>query len=182
MKNNKTMTILMPLLFAGLVVLFSASYTLAAKQPVLTKKPVVVVEKFDFPDFFAFPCEQGFDTVFDNVAKVTLIQWFDEEGNLIRYQANSNILGTVSRSSDGKGVRDKAVVNFSGDSVPPDATSEIHRGLFLNLKFPNGANKVLEVGRIVFNTSGDVTFVSGQTLGLAQEEVVAQICAGLASL
>ena len=150
-------------------------------SPALAKKPVVVVEKFDFPDFFTFPCEQGFDTVFDNVSKVTLIQWFDEDGNLIRFQANSNIFGTVSRSSDGKGVRDKAVVNFSGDSVPPDGTSEIRRGLFLNLKFPNGTH-VLEVGRIVFDANGEVTFVSGKNLDASEEEGQELICEGLASL
>ena len=163
-----------------LVSLLTTILVMVFFSPALAKKPKPLVEKYEFPDAYTTPCD-GFEAEWDNVAKVTQITFFDDEGNPTRFEASATLFGTITHSENGKSVRDHASNHFKGDLPfpPPDQTSETWAGVRLHLRFP-GHSVLVRAGRLVFDENGDVTFASGQAdIGEANLKL---ICDGLESL
>lgn len=135
------------------------------------------------PDTFRIPVEGtfidegasaacGFDVLFEISGIETVQVLYDAAGNPIRVQVHKNIEGTVS--ANGITLREIEHGQVFYDLV--DGT-ETDIGLVFRVLLPGGGTAIADVGRLVFDAEGNVTFEAGPHPALHGD--FAALCAAL---
>ena len=109
---------------------------------------------FDFVDeeICGLPIEFSFD------GAVTVTRFFDREGNLTRIEMHASDYAQAMNLANGKSATGHETSNVR---VDVEAGTETLRGLPIHLKVPGHGAVLMETGRVVFDASGNPTFVAG---------------------
>jgi hypothetical protein len=165
-------------LLTGLSILSTTLFVLAA--PAQAVEPTIQTQVFH--DSMSIPCN-GFNALFEDDVTLRITTFYDSEGNPDRFLAHLSISGTITHSVTGVSFKDEAQVITSGD-LPLEENFETAQGVFLNVNVPGKGVVSLAVGRITRDADPGtiLTFVSGQGLEELNEQDLAFVCEGLASL
>lgn len=114
----------------------------------------------------------GFDVVFEVSGIQTIQILYDAAGNPIRYQIHGNIQGTVS--ANGITLRE---IEHGQTFIDLTDGSQTLVGLIFRVFLPDGGTVIADVGRLVFDAEGNVTFEAGPHPALHGD--FAALCAAL---
>jgi hypothetical protein len=135
------------------------------------------------PDTFRIPHEDtfidedasaacGFDVLFEVSGIQTIQVLYDAAGNPIRVQVHGNIEGTVS--ANGITLRE---IEHGQTFYDLTDGSQTLVGLIFRVFLPHGGTVIADVGRLVFDAEGNVTFEAGPHPALHGD--FAALCAAL---
>jgi hypothetical protein len=116
----------------------------------------------------------GFPIAVSFEGAVTVMSFVDREGNLARIEMHSYDYAKATNLLNSKSATGHEMSNLR---VDVEAGTEILRGLPIHFKVPGHGTVLMEVGRLVFDASGNPTFVAGQHQLLAGD--FSELCAGL---
>ena len=155
-----------------IAVLLTSVLLLAFFSITLAKEPVV--EKYDIANSFSIPCDNGafkVDFVESGVAVVST--FFDKEGNWDRTQLNFTARGTGFNTDTKTTYEHHASIN---EFFEPGGAKFI--GVLWHLTVPGKGVIVIDVGRLVFDEFGFVSF-SGHTEPEFTVDDITLICDGV---
>ena len=131
------------------------------------------IETFTEPFEFITKC-QGFRITTTGTFEITLTEFFDQDGNLIRVmqQATYEDVITLSKGDAVFTERGHQTLEFTEESFTVSGQAFTITG---------DAFKIYDVGRIIFDQSGEVVFASNQhpLVGEGLDGVDAALCAAL---
>jgi hypothetical protein len=119
------------------------------------------------PDTFRIPYQNsfidegasdacGFPVRADISGVATIQVWYDDAGNPVRIQIHNNDEGTFS--ANGNTVRQ---IERGQIFLDPIEGTDTEVGLILRVFLPGGGSLMADVGRLVFDAEGNVTFEAG---------------------
>jgi hypothetical protein len=114
----------------------------------------------------------GFPVQADISGVATIQVWYDDAGNPIRIQIHNNDEGTFS--ANGNTVRQ---IERGQIFLDPVEGTDTEVGLILRVFLSGGGSLMADVGRLVFDTDGNVTFEAGPHPALHGD--FAALCAAL---
>ena len=103
--------------------------------------------------------------------------FFDPAGNPARIQGHLRYLATITNTATGKTLTDDAAYNYKVDLVTGVVEAN---GLIYNVKDRETGFRIKDIGRIVFDAEGNVTFEAGRHDASGFGDATPLYCAALA--